>query len=123
MDPLWPIPDDAEAKIAPAFEGHRCMTASEWVDLCRQDKAQFWDVDGFYVITQVRQHNNGLCLYVMAGAGKMNKEATKHLENWAISQGCTEIMITGRKGWARYLDDYKLQTVTLTKELKTCQQH
>lgn len=120
MNPLWPIPADAEEKIAPAFEGHRCMTASELVDLCRQDKAQFWDVDGFYGITQVRLHKNGLCLYVMAGAGKMNKEAMRHVEQWAMSKGCTEIMVTGRKGWARYFDDYKLQTVTLTKELKTC---
>ncbi len=40
-----------------------------------------------------------------------------HLEHFARENGCTSVMIEGRRGWGRVLSDYKEVWTTFEKEL------
>lgn len=39
------------------------------------------------------------------------------IEKWAEEQGCKTMELTGRKGWGRYLEDYRLRRVIMVKSL------
>jgi hypothetical protein len=44
-------------------------------------------------------------------------ELRAEFESWAKVEGCNRVRFFARKGWARYLPDYKLAAYVMSKEL------
>ena len=59
------------------------------------------------------------CVIMLAGGEDMDAwiAEVEDIEKYARSQGCKEILITGREGWRRIFKDYMLDSVTIKKEL------
>ena len=69
-------------------------------------------------ITQIQIHPKYKFLDIVMYAGELNSSKyLKQVEQWAKSQECTKIKITGRRGWKRALPDYKQTLIQLEKEL------
>jgi len=41
----------------------------------------------------------------------------REFESWALSEGCRDVRLWARKGWARHLPDFKLTHYILRKEI------
>jgi len=111
------IPEEAIEALTPAFEWAGVGSASDWVQRCREDLAQLWRVGDFWAITEVCQQPYGLGVHIVAMAGDFDHEIICEIETWAKAIGCRKSYLTGRKGWARRLPDYRLTTVTCVKEI------
>jgi len=61
------------------------------------------------------------CRYFLAGGTNMKSwfnPIKEQIEQWAIKNKCQRIELVGRKGWVKWLKDYKQQHIILMKELK-----
>ena len=72
-------------------------------------------------ITTQLVNENGRKLCVLAACGGKNRERwlplLDGLEEFARKEGCAEMRIYGRKGWARVLRSYRVRAVILGKGL------
>lgn len=70
-------------------------------------------------ITQILIHpkHKSLEIILHAGDNKHGHQFLKPIEEWAKSQGCDKVFLKGRKGWIKRMPDYRLESVTLEKEL------
>jgi len=53
------------------------------------------------------------------GGDNMNQwfDLRDRFEDWARKEGCDQVRIFARKGWARKLPDYKIQAYVMSKQL------
>jgi len=61
------------------------------------------------------------CRYFLAGGTNMKSwfnPMKEQIELWAIQNNCQRIELVGRKGWVKWLKDYKQKHIILMKELK-----
>jgi hypothetical protein len=61
------------------------------------------------------------CRYFLAGGTNMKSwfnPIKEQIEQWAIKNKCQRIELVGRKGWVKWLKDYKQQHIILMKEIK-----
>lgn len=72
-------------------------------------------------VTRIEQSGVGrFCLVWLAGGERVSEWiplVQEHTESWARENGCSEMQIIGRKGWAKRLPDYKWTAIVLKKEL------
>ena len=62
--------------------------------------------------------NSNVCyVEICAGDGIKSLSYLKVVEKWAGELGCTSIEISGRRGWAKVLKDYKIKKIILRKSL------
>lgn len=87
------------------------------------DRAQLWIVwDGEAIlcagITQLYKKKR-VCLLTACGGRDRGEwlHLAPGIEEFARAEGCTKMMVVGRKGWLRELKDYQLTQVILEKEL------
>lgn len=111
------IPDEAAAALAPAFVRSYSHDVKEWMERCKEDTAQLWRHNNLWAVTEVRDTPYGRLLVGVALAGDYNDQLIPEIERWAKSIGCVKALLTGRKGFAKWLPDYKTKTVTLEKDL------
>lgn len=111
------IPDEAVEALRPAFDRSMTDDAETWVARCRADQAQLWRYGGLWCITEVRETKAGRVLHGVALAGDYNDRLIPEIEAWARSIGCVSAVLSGRRGFAKRLPDYRIQTITLSKEL------
>lgn len=75
----------------------------------------------FAVVTEILSYPTGIQeISILFAAGDIlpdNVSILGLIEAWAISVGCTEAQLIGRKGWARVLKDYEEVAVVLRKRL------
>ena len=61
------------------------------------------------------------CRYFLAGGTNMKvwfNSMKEQIEQWAIQNNCQRIELVGRKGWVKWLKDYKQKHIILMKEFK-----
>ncbi len=61
------------------------------------------------------------CRYFLAGGTNMKvwfNPMKEQIEQWAKQNNCQRIELVGRKGWVKWLKDYKQKHIILMKELK-----
>lgn len=89
---------------------------------CKKGECQFWPGKHSAVVTEIYVYPNlKACSFFLAG-GEMSelREMCKQIETWAKSIGCTRMLITGRKGWARTFlkdDGYEAKWAVLAKDI------
>ena len=111
------IPDEALAAISPAFEYSDDQSPEDWIQRCREDLAQLWRRNDYWLISEVRDTKHGRAVHLVFSAGVYEHELVDEVNTWARSVGCVRSYFTGRPGCLRKRADYKLRTVTMDKEL------
>ncbi len=107
------IPDEAADALRPAFDRSDVHMIEEWIQRCKNDKAQLWKMRSYWMITEVVQTKNGLALHMLASAGVYENDLIEEAENWAREIGCKSAYFTGRPGSIKRRPDYKIRTVTM----------
>lgn len=72
------------------------------------------------VITQVTITEGGkVCAVIACGGNGVIKamRLLERIEEYAKQEGCRSVLVYGRKGWARALQDYSPAAVVLRKDL------
>lgn len=82
-----------------------------------QDTAQLWRLGNLWAITEVMQGKQFRVIHIVAMAGEYSQSLVTEIENWAVLNGCKKSYFTGRKGWQKRVLDYKLDSITMSKEL------
>lgn len=82
-------------------------------------KMQLWCAGGSIVVTEIRKYPRGKAIQSVLAAGKLAevKALVAAAERWGAEQGCQYAVLTGRKGWARVMKDYRQVAVQLAKEI------
>lgn len=101
------------------------LASAIWRDLLCGDK-QLWgvlkgsEVTGI-VITEVFKTPKGESCLVYGACGQTTSaeinQVLSTIETWARNIGCTRLMYQGRKGWLRYLKEFRQTGVTAEKLL------
>lgn len=101
-----------------AFDRSYVLDASEWLKRCADDLAQLWRNGTLWMITEVQSTKTGRAMNIVACAGDWDGgELLKDVEAFAKDVWCDYVFFTGRKGWAKRLDGYSVETVTMKKEI------
>lgn len=111
------IPDEAEAALAPAFEHSDVTTVDVWIQRCRDDLAQLWRHNDYWLISELQQTKKGLCVHLAFSAGVYEPCLVDEVNTWAKEQGCVTSFFSGRPGCQRRRPDYKLRYITMEKGL------
>lgn len=111
------IPPEARAALLPAFDHADDQDVDTWLQRCRDDLAQLWFQDGYWLISEVRQTKRGLAVHLLFSAGQYTPALVDEVNAWAKSIGCVRSYFSGRPGCMRRRPDYRLRTVTMDKEL------
>lgn len=111
------IPTEAAAALAPAFDRYGLQSADEWIQRCRDDLAQLWNVGDVWAITEVCKQQDGPGIHIVAMAGDFTHEIMDEIEAFGRKVGCKHSYFSGRKGWLRRLPSYRLASITCVKEL------
>lgn len=110
----------AIAALSPAFDRSLVLCASDWIKRCETNTAQLWHRNGLWAVTEVQDTKEGRILHIVAAAGNYDAgELLAEIEAWALSVGCSQVFLTGRRGWVKRLPEYQIETITLRKAL-TC---
>lgn len=127
VDMVWPI---AERFVARSFaRGNLAMPASLLGDL-RSGRRILWlivrdssspEILGAGITALYDLASGRMCKIEHFGAGHMDLDLWLDqlavIEQYAKAQGCDRVMIEGRRGWMRKLDDYTQTAVILEKRL------
>lgn len=103
--------------LACAFDHSYDQSVGYWIDRCKKDTAQLWNIDGLWALSEVIDGKQKRVFHMIAAAGEYNELLIAEMENWAQSVGCQVAIFEGRKGWLKRLPSYRLKSVTLEKEL------
>ena len=84
-----------------------------------EGRMQLWPAKDSCLVTEITSYPRKKVLHVFLGGGDLNEILGMHqsVVQWAISQGCESLTMTGRKGWVKALqnDGWKSQLVLLEK--------
>lgn len=111
------VPQEAVAAIRPAFEKTESDDAEYWIKRCREDTAQLWANNGYWIISEVINGRSGRVLHLVASAGRFNQELIDEVEKWGVSVECKKVIATVRKGFLRRRAGYRITRVSVEKEL------
>jgi hypothetical protein len=72
-------------------------------------------------VTEIRQTPKGPCCWVIGAAGTESRKGQidaiiASIEAWAKGIGCSRVMLEGRRGWLRRLNNYRQVGIVLEKE-------
>ena len=109
-------------KAALDRSGEETHTRDHVWQLIADGRAQLWPMADAAMITEIICYPTGVKHvrgWLSGGDLEQIRAAMPHVEGWAKTQGCTRVIIDGRKGWQRALSDqgYALTAVSLKKEL------
>jgi len=80
---------------------------------------QLWPAKDSCLVTEITVYPQKKVLHVFLGGGDLQEILGMHSDvvQWAISQGCESLTMTGRKGWVKALknDGWQAQLVLLEK--------
>ena len=84
-------------------------------------KMQLWPAPHGCLVTEICVFPKKTILDVFLGGGNLAQLADMHVDviAWAKAQGCTQAVITGRRGWVRAFEKYGWteKATVLAKEL------
>lgn len=124
---VWPLAADM---LARAVEYSNGISLDEEGQLVAKGLKQLWMVIDDEAqphkavaagITSIKQHGDGTKTANIELFGGENMKAWFALkgdfESWAHDEGCTDIRLYARKGWAKHLPDYALTHYMMRKAL------
>lgn len=116
---FWEV---AKPQLDKAFEDCLYDSAELHYENLVIGKEQLWQVnDSTWAITRIIDSKFGKVFHHVAFGGENIKNSINDYfnitEEFAKLLECKKIFIVGRKGWMKYLPDYKLTRITLEKEL------
>ena len=111
------IPPEAAAAIAPAFAHSDVAHVDDWRARSKQDQAQLWRLNDYWLISEVQDTKNGLVVHLVYSAGVYEPDLVTEVEQWARSLGCVRSYFSGRPGCQRRRKDYRLRYITMEKDL------
>lgn len=78
-------------------------TYDDVVAMVAAGKAQFWPGPASVIITEIVDYPQKRVLNIFLAAGTLSElEAmSSALQDWAVTQGCQAVFLTGRRGWER----------------------
>jgi len=86
-----------------------------------ENRAQFWPGKNAAIVTEIDTIGQTRVCRVWLAGGEMTEvlEMARGLEAWSRLQGCSEVLVEGRKGWEKALKDqgYEFFTIMLKKAL------
>jgi hypothetical protein len=88
--------------------------------LVEEGDAQFWaDNEGALLTRMVSYPGGAITVETLAGAGTIEALAamTPAINDWALTQGATHLLVLGRPGWARALTGWRHHQSILIKEV------
>lgn len=99
--------DDVRKYIEPALE--YSGGTHEWLDIVRgvhDFRMQLWANDKAAAITEIIDFPQKRVLNVFLAGGDMEHlmDMLDSAKAWGKGEGCSEIIMSGRKGWLRVLD-------------------
>jgi hypothetical protein len=113
----WP---KAKDELNRAFEYSYTDTVdTHWPEV-EQGRAQLWDIGSGYALTRIIDGKKRIIQYIAIAGSDIDTWLSVFLDEsqkWAKSHGCVEAILSGRRGWEKKLNGFKLERVTLTKEL------
>lgn len=117
---IWP---QVEPHIQRALDRGSNYSLEDIKDGLIASKMQLWcwqsDVIEAALVTSI-QEKNGIkfCLYLALGGSKMDEWAKfmPLVEEWARSEGCQEMRVYGRAGWAKAFN-FKIEYTKMTRQL------
>lgn len=128
LQKLWPVASKHLEKAIDLSGGVTSLDA-EYQELAALRK-QLWVIvieDGAEKriaaagITSLKKHSGGLqAAYIELLGGENMKawfELKEQFEKWAKDEGCTEVRLHARKGWAKHLPEYRLVAYEMSRTL------
>jgi hypothetical protein len=113
-------------RVRPWLEGaleysNKTHNWKDIVEALKTSKMQLWSSEKSSAVTEILCYPRKKVLHVFLAGGDMT-ELLNMIENatyWGKKQGCTELTMSGRKGWQRVLgkDKWSLQAVTMIKDI------
>lgn len=92
------------------------------VDQLVRGNYHLWRTPNSAGVTQINENPFCKCLFIFLAGGDLGE--IEHLagpvvEQWAADQGCTSVILSGRRGWERALRPlgYEFQSTNLIKRL------
>lgn len=85
-------------------------------------QAQLFPAQNSAVITRIEHNPSGKSFVLCWLAGGVNSEILeleKQISTWALSRGCTQVKIIGRRGFVKSLPGYSESATIVVKELKS----
>lgn len=121
---IWGLLEEGFQK---SLRGSKGMTTEAIRYGCENGLCQLWLIEDEQDIliagtTEIINFGNGWktlrATYVSGGSAKLVKQILDHVEIWAKSQGCNEMEVYGRKGWARVMGpEYSESARIISKEI------
>lgn len=76
-------------------------------------------IEAAAVTVLTRTDRNLVCVITACGGGSMRRwlHMLSAIEEWAKSEGAAKVRIFGRKGWVRMLENYRVSSVVLERQL------
>jgi hypothetical protein len=119
----WPR---AEHYIRSAMDRNEFQDWKQYRDFVFNGQAILWlavegtDVQGAALTQKFTQAGKSVCEIVAYGSkdhARCTQKMKEAIEAFGRAEGCSCIRLFGRRGWAKYLKDYRLTTVILEKAL------
>lgn len=107
-----------EAALAYSGDTHEIQDVFEAVV---KGDMQFWSNDRCAVVTEIITYPRKRVFHIFLAGGELS--AIRELEagavEWAKQYGCTDIRLSGRKGWLKALqnDGWELKFTTMSKRI------
>lgn len=114
---VWPR---AREQLDRAFAFSWTDTAEDFYKEVEQGRAQLWSLEKGFALTRVIDGKKRVLQYAAIGGDDMDswlRDFLRVSQDWARDQQCVACVATGRRGWEKKLRGFKVDRVTLTKEL------
>ena len=108
--------------VTRALEYQDTHPADDIKEAIKNKNAQLWTGKRSVIVTEINGYPQSKKCRIWLAAGDMDElvdEMLPDVEEWSKNEGCSSVIIAGRKGWARVLADknYKQNYVTLERKL------
>lgn len=115
----------AQELIAKSIKGDPFFTIDDIAEMLESNQAQLWRFDNSVMVTEIVNYEKTKtkAIQIITAGGDLRELINKMrptLEAWAKEQGCTHVVVEGRKGWVGALKNqgYSEISTTVVKELK-----
>ena len=118
MDDLWAL---RQEQLERALKrGHDPMPIGAVKELLLAGKAQIWFAENSTAVTRLEDRGDTRICEIWLAGGDLDELVElkdTHIEPWAKHMGASRMLIIGRKGWEKTLNDYNYASTVLIKEL------
>lgn len=115
---VWP---HCERFLRPAIEMmHGLHDSGTVLEAILDRRAELWPGKAAAVVTEFIEYPKGRTLHFWLAGGDLDelREQEQQIAAWAADRGCSDVTISGRRGWVRALDGYS-ETATVMRRALT----